>query len=238
MELNGQTLVVIGGSSGIGLACARQAAEAGATIVIGSRSEARLQAASATLPAGTTAAVVDVSSEESLARLFQRVGAFDHLVITASGSARGRIDEVEPARARRFFDDKFWGSYLAVRLALPSITRTGSIVLTSGAASRRASPGFAFGSALNAAIEALAASLAVELAPIRVNTICPGVIDTPVWNDMGPAQKQDFFGKLGRKLPAARAGTADEVAGAVMFLLTNRYVTGETLVVDGGYRHG
>ena len=230
--------MVVGGSSGIGLASAKALAAAGARVAIAGRSPEKLKAARQAIATPIETHPVDITNDESIERLFDAVGPLDHLVITASEAALGRFLEIEPAAARRFFDSKFWGPYAVARRAVPHIDRGGSITFFSGAAGSRASPGFSCGSAINAAVEALARSLAVELAPIRVNTISPGLIDTPVWGSLvTPAERDALFAETAAKLPAGRIGRPEDVAEAVLFLIRNPYTTGTTLFVDGGYLH-
>jgi NAD(P)-dependent dehydrogenase (short-subunit alcohol dehydrogenase family) len=238
MGLDGKRIVVVGGSSGIGLASARALAEAGARVVIAGRSEERLEAARRSTLAPIETHRVDITKETSIDRLFDFAGRLDHLVITASEAVLGRFLELDVAAARRFFDSKFWGPYAVARRAAVQIDPAGSITFFSGAAGSKASPGFSCGSAINAAVEALARSLAVELAPIRVNTVSPGLIDTPAWGALMPEPERDaLFENMTAKLPAGRIGRPDDVAQAVLYLVQNTYTSGTTLFVDGGYRH-
>jgi NAD(P)-dependent dehydrogenase (short-subunit alcohol dehydrogenase family) len=238
MSVEGKTVVVVGGSSGIGLAAARILAERGARVVIAGRSEERLNAARETIPGPVETHRVDITQEKSIDRLFDFVGRLDHLVVTASEAVLGRFLELELAAARRFFESKFFGAYAVARRAAPLIDPAGSITFFSGAAGSKASPGFSCGSAVNAAVEALARSLAVELAPIRVNTISPGLVETPVWESLvSPAERDALFAEASARLPSRRIGRPEEIADAVLFLIRNPYTTGTTLFVDGGYRH-
>lgn len=148
----------------------------------------------------------------------------------------GPFLEMTIAAGREFFESKFWGPYRVARYAAPHIAKDGSITFFSGAASQRGTPGLAVGSAINAAIEALGRTLAVELAPIRVNTVSPGLIATPVWNTiMSEAQRDEFFKQAGAKLPIKRIGQPEEIAHAVRYLIENTYTTGTVLFPDGGY---
>ena len=236
MPLEGKTAVFVGGSSGIGLASAQAVAAEGARVVIGGRSEPRLRAAAERIGGRVEAHTVDITDEASVARFFDAVGPLDHLVISAAGAAMGRFRDLDVAVARHFVDSKFWGPYVVARRAVPQIRGTGSITFFSGAAGSRATPGFSCGSAINAAIETLARTLAVELAPIRVNVISPGLIDTPVWESfVSSAERDALFTETAAKLPAGRIGRPEEVADAVLFLVRNEYTTGTTLFVDGGY---
>jgi len=238
MSLDGKTVVIVGGSSGIGLASAAAASALGARVVMAGRSEQNLDAARRDVEGRIEARRLDMTDDASIEAFFAAVGPLDHLVITASEAALGRFREIDTADARRFFDSKFWGPYSVARRAAPQIRHGGSITFFSGAAGSRASPGFSCGSAINAAVEALSRTLAVELAPVRVNTISPGLVDTPVWETLVPAAERDaLFAETAAKLPAGRIGRPEDVADAVLFLIRNAYTTGTTLFVDGGYRH-
>jgi len=238
MSLDGKTVVIVGGSSGIGLASAAAASALGARVVMAGRSEQKLDAARRDVEGRIEARRLDMTDDASIEAFFAAVGPLDHLVITASEAALGRFREIDTADARRFFDSKFWGPYSVARRAAPQIRHGGSITFFSGAAGSRASPGFSCGSAINAAVEALSRTLAVELAPVRVNTISPGLVETPVWETILPATERDaLFADTAAKLPAGRIGRPEEIADAVLFLIRNAYTTGTTLFVDGGYRH-
>jgi NAD(P)-dependent dehydrogenase (short-subunit alcohol dehydrogenase family) len=233
--LRGARVAVIGGTSGIGLAVARASAQAGARVVVASRSAERLEAARAAIP-GVEAHPLDTTCPDSVGRFFAELGTVDHLVITAADAAMGRLADLDLAEARAFLDSKLWGPYTVVKEAAPRMSRQGSITLFSGAAARRASPGFALGSAINAAVEALAVSLAAELAPVRVNAVSPGIIETPVWQRWAPPEvREQVFGTLVGRLATGRPGTAEEVAALVLFVLSAPYVTGSVLSIDGGY---
>lgn len=236
MGLNKKKIIVIGGSSGMGLAAAKNLAEADASVVIASRSAEKLESARRAIGNSVETAVLDVRDEKSVGAFFRAQGAFDHLVISAADAVLGPFLELELRAVQEFFDSKFWGAYRAARFAAPHLAKDGSITFFSGAASQRGTPGLAAGSAINAAIEALGRSLAVELAPIRVNTIAPGLIETPVWHDIMPEeQKQAFFKEAAAKLPLKRIGTVEEIAHTVRYLIENTYTTGSVLFPDGGY---
>jgi len=220
----------------MGLATAANLAAAGARVIIASRSPEKLERARRSISAPVETRVLDIRSESAVAECFQKLGAFDHLVISASDAVAGPFLEVPIPAAQEFFDSKFWGAYRVARHAAPHIAKDGSITFFSGAASQRGTPGLAAGSAINAALEALGRSLAVELAPIRVNTVAPGLIATPVWNTiLGEEARQAFFKDAAAKLPLKRIGTPEEVAHAVRYLIENTYTTGTVLFPDGGY---
>ena len=235
MHLQGAHVVVLGGSSGIGLATARAVAEAGGQVTIVGRDRDRLDRARLQLPHGVAAESFDMRAPTEVHRFFSSVGRVDHVVLAASEAATGGFREMPVPTARQFFDSKFWGPYIVAREAASVISGDGSLVFFSGAAAEVASPGFAVGSTINAAIETLVRTLAVELAPVRVNAISPGIIDTPVWNALDGVSRDDVFADVAARVPARRVGTPDEVAAAVLHVLMNRYITGIAVRVDGGY---
>src|ERR1700756_2305934 len=236
MRLENKKIVVVGGSSGMGLATAADLAAAGAHVTIASRSLVKLEKARRSISQPIEARVSDTRTESAVRTFFDDLGGFDHLVISASDAVFGPFLEVPIVSAQEFFDSKFWGAYRVARYAAPHLSKDGSITFFSGAASQRGTPGLAAGSAINAAIEALGRSLAVELAPIRVNTVAPGLIATPVWDTLMPAEQKDaFLNDASAKLPLKRIGTPAEIAHSVRYLIENTYTTGTVLFPEGGY---
>ena len=234
-SVNKSRVVVVGGSSGIGLATAVHLHSAGASVVIASRSLAKLEKAGQ-LIGKVEKHTFDVTSDGDVEGFFEKVGSFDHLVISSAGVAVAPFLEMKIESAKEFFESKFWGAYRLAFYGARRIAKNGSITLISGAASHRAAPTLAAGGAINAALEALGRTLAVELAPIRVNTVAPGLIETPVWNAfMTEEAKQGFFADASAKLPLKRIGKGEDIARAVQHMIENTYTTGSVLVVDGGY---
>ena len=235
MDLNGQRIVVLGGSSGIGLATAQAAAQAGASVVIASHRRTRIDAALATLPAGAEGHVLDLTDAGAVAALFDRVGGFDHLVFTAGETLQvGPLAETDPAAARRFFELRYWGAFTAAKFGSPHIRPGGSIVFTSGGAGQRPRAGWALGASVCAAMEGLTRALAVELAPIRVNIVAPGLVKTPLWAGMDEAEREALYSAVAARLPVGHAGEPEEVAQAYLYLMRQSYCTGQVVVVDGG----
>lgn len=235
MRLKEKRVVVIGGSSGIGLATARMAASEGAAVVIASRSMDKLARAAASIPGQVETISVDIREESSLARLFAAIGEFDHLTTPGGEVAGGPFLDLDLREARQAFDSKFWGQYMAARHAAPRIRSGGSITLISGSNSQRPLAQAAVRAAVNNAVEGLARALAVELTPLRVNAVSPGLVDTPLHDQLPKERKDAFFQAVAASLPLKRVGTAEEIAHAILHLMTNGYTTGSTLFVDGGY---
>jgi NAD(P)-dependent dehydrogenase (short-subunit alcohol dehydrogenase family) len=234
-NLTGKRIVVIGGSSGIGLAIARMAACEGASVVIASRSSSKLERAAGEIPAKVETASVDIRDENSLQKFFGDVGEFDHLTTPAGEVAGGHFLDLDVKEARKAFDSKFWGQYQAARYGAPRIRSGGSIVLFSGSNSQRPLAQASVRAAVNSAVEGLARGLAVELSPIRVNAVSPGLVDTPLHDHLPKERRDAVFQAITASLPISRIGKAEDIAQTVLYLMTNEYTTGSTLFVDGGY---
>ncbi len=234
MRFKGQRIVVIGGSSGIGFATAKAAAVEGASVVIASRSEERLQKAKALIQGSVEVLTVNVVDEASVKSFFDKVGDFDHLTTPGNEAAMGRFLEMDIRTARAAFDSKFWGQYQAAKYGARRIRDGGSITLFAGIWSQRPVPGGSIVTAINSAIEGLGRALAGELAPIRVNTVSPGIVDTPIYSMMPPEAKEAMFKEVAASIPAKRIGEPADIAKTVLYLMSNGYATGNTLYVDGG----
>lgn len=232
-RLAGSTAIVIGGSSGIGLAAAKAMIEAGARVTITGRDPARLAEALATLGAGATGTGVDAADEAATTRFFAEAGAFDHLVVAAGGGAAdGPFTGITEARFRAAFDAKFWVHVRCLRLAQGRVRQ--SIVLVTGAASRIAFAGLSGLAATNGALDAMVPPLALEFAPVRVNAVSPGLIDTPYWHKLPEETRQAMLANTAATLPVRRAGTPEDIAEAIVFLAANGFTTGSVLACDGG----
>ncbi|NVZ34494.1 SDR family oxidoreductase [Pseudomonas sp. A4002] len=227
--LNGKTIIVIGGSSGIGAEVAKQAVARGAHVVLAGR---RL---SSTVENGVRSEQVDVTDAASLQRLFETVGPFDHLVYTAGPAVQAKaLIETDLNLAQDNFNVKLWGSLRAIQSALPFLAERGSITLTSGQLGRKTVAGQFIKTGINAATEALGKQLAKELAPRRVNVVSPGVIDTEAYAGLSDEQRLAMFAKAGGALPVGRVGQAEEVAAGYVLAMENGFVTGSVIDVDGG----
>lgn len=232
--LNGKRIVVLGGSAGIGLAVAEQAAREGARVVIASSSRARVDQAVAGIP-GSEGQVVDLRSEPAVQALFERIGALDHLVYTAGEELLlSPLAELDLGKARQSFELRYWGALAAVKAARAKLARDGSIVLTSGAAGHRPHAGFVIGGSVCAAMEAAARTLAIELAPIRVNVVTPGFVDTGLWANLPAEARQQMFRDAAARLPVGHVAGPAEIAEHYLAFMKGRYVTGQALIVDGG----
>ncbi|NJM57963.1 MAG: SDR family oxidoreductase [Synechococcales cyanobacterium RU_4_20] len=181
-KLAQKRLLIIGGSSGIGLATAQQATAAGAQTIVAGRSESKLRDAVASISGDVTAYPVDLTDDASVKSLFEKVGALDYLVLTGPAPTFGHFLKLDTEQVHQEFEGKFWGQYRAVKYAAPRLEKTGAIVLMSGAYSARPVPGATSLAAVQAGIEGLARGLAIDLAPIRVNVISPGLTDTPIYS--------------------------------------------------------
>jgi len=234
-SLEGQSVVVIGGSSGIGLGCAIEASEAGAKVTIVSRSKSKLHDALPLLSERATCFELDIQNEEAVQEFFNQSNPIDHLVISASTGAIGPITQMDSIKAHQFFETKFWGVFYCAKHGAAKIADSGSITLVSGIASRRPFPGLTCAGACNGALESLGRGLAVELTPIRVNTIAPGLVDTPLYSKMQPQQRQAFLDAAAQKLPTRKTGLPTDIGQAALMLMTNSFITGTVLDIDGGH---
>ena len=226
--------VVLGGSSGIGYAIAQACIEGGARVTVGSRDPARTAAAARTLGTGARGVEVDATDRESLGRFFAEAGPVDHLVLSiSSGGGTGLFRDLDLEALRRAIDGKLWACVNAMQLALPHLSRSGSITVISGGAARAAMPATSGLAASNGALNAMVPTLAVELAPIRVNVVCPGIVTTPIFERWSDAVRE-LMTQRAQAAPVGRAGRPDEVARVVMLLLENEYLTGSIIDADGG----
>jgi NAD(P)-dependent dehydrogenase (short-subunit alcohol dehydrogenase family) len=234
MSLAKRTVVILGGSSGIGLATARAAMAEGAQVVITGRSADRLKAAGALLGAGARTVALDVADEGGTRALFAGLDRVDHVFITAGSVVPDAGLAPDSASLRPALDTRFWGAFAAAKYGAARMRVGGSITFMSGTTARRPLKGAAVATASCGAVEAFARALAVDLAPIRVNTIQPGYVDTPMLDELLGEAHVAIKAEIGAHLPVKRIGRSEEIAEAVLFLMNNGYVNGITLTVDGG----
>jgi NAD(P)-dependent dehydrogenase (short-subunit alcohol dehydrogenase family) len=230
--LRNATVVVVGGTSGIGLEVARVASTSGASVTAVGRSEAHARTAREILGSGVSVHTLNMGDEPAVRSFFENMTSVDHLVITAGRVGFGKVIETDMAAVRSIFDDRFWGAYHVVRYAAPLMPPTGSITLFSGNLAVKPFAGASVVSAAVAAVEAFGRALAVELKPIRVNTVRSGAVDTPLFRNR--PDYDDLLERLSATLPVGRIGTPGDLAHAVLFLMTNAYTTGTVLQIDGG----
>jgi len=231
--LQGQRVLVVGRGSGIARAVTLAARDAGAKVIAAGRDKDTLTAAYAGEPAISTE-TVDLTDEASIAALGEQFGSVDHVVSTASARARERLAELDRDAIRRSFDTKVIGPLMLAKHLAAWMNEGGSLTLFSGVAAAKIAVGTLGVAITNGAADTLARSLALELAPIRVNAISPGVIDTCAWDALGEQGKADYFAGMSARNPARRIGTADDIANGVLFAMTSTFLTGQTLHIDGG----
>lgn len=230
MLLAGKKVVVVGGSSGIGLATAELAKAQGAEVIIASRSADKVKAAAAKV--GATGIVADVTNDDSVVNLFKACGPVDHVVVSAAQLKSGPFKTVSMEDVRSTMEGKFWGAWRVARAA--EIKAGGSLTLVSGFLSIRPRPNSAIVGSANGAIESLARSLALELAPVRVNCVSPGIIDTPIRAGMPEAARKEMLAKIASGLPVGRVGLGEDIAVQILAFMANGFATGAIVYVDGG----
>jgi NAD(P)-dependent dehydrogenase (short-subunit alcohol dehydrogenase family) len=236
MSFHGQRVVIIGASAGIGEATARAFAAQGAEVIITGRSKERLDQAAQRIGTPVRVAELDATSRADLDGCFAAAGPVNHLVLAASPGAvgAGPIAALDEAALRQAFDGKFFAHVNAIQAALPHLRADGSVTIVSAVSARAAFAGTAGLAAANGALEAIVAPLAVELAPLRVNAVSPGVIDTQWWDGMPADQRRAYFEAVAAVTPVRRVGQPEDVAGAVVYLAGAGFVTGSVLECTGG----
>lgn len=235
-QLDKQKILVIGGSKFLGLAVAQRASEAGAEVVIGARDLEQAAKAAAQLPFAS-AIHVDITDEGTIAAAAAELGHVDHVVITASAHHNVPVGKLEHDKIVTAFEAKVIGPMLLAKHFIPIMPPTGSILLFSGVAAWTPSPGYTVMGVTNGAVAFLASQLAKELAPVRVNAISPGVTDSGTWDTLAEQDKKNLLESAASSSLVGRAGTADDIADTVLWLLNAGNVSGETIHVEGGARH-
>ncbi|KUM26035.1 short-chain dehydrogenase [Mesorhizobium loti] len=229
--------VIIGGSSGIGLATAKRLVSPTMKVTITGRNEDKLKSAWASLGGTVGKAAFDATKPDEVRHFFEDLGPFDHLVLAASGGkGLGPFATLDLADIGSGVDEKIRPQLSCLQAALPTLNRAGSVTFISAVSAQLAAPGVAGIGAINGMLLTVAPILAVELKPLRVNVVAPGVIDTPWWDFLPDEQRQAVFAEYAGKTPVGRIGRAEDVAAAIAFLVSNGFMTGQVLTCDGGLR--
>ena len=233
-DLTGKRVVVVGGKKAIGFGVAQAANAMGASVTVASRRN--VSAEERPDLAMFDQVMLDIRDEAAVQAAFERIGAFDHLVVTAGPElgSWGSFMDPDMRGVRAYLEGKFLGTWACARYAAPHLRAGGSMTFLTGGTAARAKLGLAAVTSTFAAVESLSQSLALELAPIRVNTIRPGFIDTDFWDVLPGATVEEIRAKVRANFPARRLGTPADVGHAAVFLMTNPYVTGTVLEVTGG----
>ncbi|MDX8534742.1 SDR family oxidoreductase [Mesorhizobium sp. VK25A] len=239
-NLTGKKIIVVGGSSGIGFGVAAAALESGAEVVIAGRSADKLKTATERLGGAgrVTSLAADMANEADVARLFDAVGGFDHLVATAgSPPPNYPIGKTDMDFVRGFIDGKLIGAVMLAKHAVGTLNKGGSMIFTSGINKDRPPiPGGSVVSAVAGSFTYFARALALELAPTRVNIVSPGWVDTEMWDEIVGDAKTGYFEQMGARLPAGKIARPTDIAPAYLYLMQNEFMTGETIHIDGGQR--
>jgi NAD(P)-dependent dehydrogenase (short-subunit alcohol dehydrogenase family) len=230
--ISGSRILVVGGSSGIGEGIATACSRLGGDVTIASRSPSKLAAAAQRIGADVTSRGIDICDDDSVRQFFATTDPYDHVVVSAASVSIEPVRVAAPSDAQRSMNSKFWGAYRIAHWA--TIMPAGSLTFISGAAAVRAAPGRALQRAMNAALEALAKGLALELSPVRVNAVSPGIVETAAWAD-ADADRREFLHGTVAHTPLRRPGRPDEIARQVVACIENDFMTGSIIYVDGGY---
>src|SRR5690348_4052764 len=237
MSLRSKRAVIVGGTSGIGFAVAETLLQEHAEVLVVSSKRENVEAAVKRLSGGARGFAVDIRNEEEVEQFFSRLGAFDHLVYTAGdwgAMTGGPLADLDIEKAGAIFAIRFWGALRTIKHAHKTIASNGSITLTDGMVAHRPRKGAALSTAMAGAVEHLTRGLAVDLAPIRVNAVCPGAVRTEVWNSIPEEKREERFRRMTERQPLPRIGEPAELAQAYLYLMRGSYTTGQVLYVDGG----
>jgi NAD(P)-dependent dehydrogenase (short-subunit alcohol dehydrogenase family) len=228
----GKKVLIVGGSSGVGFDTACMFDESGADVTIASRNQTKLNTAIDKLSNRASSWQLDITDIRAIEACAQSGTLWDHIVISAADTPMGNIRDLPFDKATQAMDSKFWGAYRIARL-IP-IRPGGSLTFVAGYLSQRPGKSSALQSAINAALEGLGRALALEMAPTRVNTVSPGLINTELWSSLEPDKRETLFDSVSARLPVRRIGSPRDIAEGIIFLASNGYATGTTLYLDGG----
>lgn len=232
IDLSGQRVLVIGGSSGIGLATAQLASELGAAVTIASRSADKVSAAARMIGPSASGQTLDLTNDTAVEAFFASAAAFDHVIVTGSQVSIAAVRDLPLETAYTAVNSKFWGFYRVARAA--KISPGGSLSVVSGFLASRPAAGRALMGAINAGLEALVRGLALELKPIRVNAVSPAVVRTEMWEEMTPEARAAMYARMSAAYPAGRVGEPQDIARQLLLLAATGYATGTIVMLDGG----
>ncbi|MBC7887311.1 MAG: SDR family oxidoreductase [Ferruginibacter sp.] len=235
-NLKNKTIIIIGGSSGIGLSVAKMAAENGAAVTITSRSLERAKIASKSIAGEIKAAQLDVNDDNSVKDFFEHQTAVDHIYIAAGSTKIVPLTESSLADSMFSFNERVMGSLRIVKAAITKISNGGSVTFTGGISTDRPIAGAWVSGLGTASAEQLAKVMVMEYPHIRFNAISPGYTDTPMWDAIMGENKLSILTTVAERLPVKKIATPEEVAFAVIFLMANPSITGEVIHIDGGGR--
>jgi NAD(P)-dependent dehydrogenase (short-subunit alcohol dehydrogenase family) len=236
IEVSGRKIVIMGGTSGMGLAAARQLAALGASLVVTGRDQDRAAKVQQENP-DLVVEIVDATSAEALDRFYRSQGSIGDLVLCVSGAkGGGPFAQLSSVELHEGFQQKFFAQFHAAQRALPFLQKDGSITFVSAISARAANPGTVGLAAINGAIESMVKPLARELKPLRINAVSPGVVETPWWDKLAPNVREALLKQSAAASLVGRNGSPQELGSAIAFLVTNGFVNGTVLEIDGGLR--
>lgn len=231
----GKKILLLGGTSGIGLATAKAALQEGASVIVVSSRQASVDRALSELKERTEGYTLDLTKEDHIKEFFSKVGKFDHMVYTAGETLMlESIEKMDINQAKEAYNLRYWGAYMSVKYGSHNINEEGSVVLTTGVAGERPQKTWTIAASICGAMTSLTKALAMELAPIRVNAINPGVVRTDLWKNMSEEDRESMYSSISASLPTGKVGTAPDLAQAYLFAMRETYMTGQMITVDGG----
>jgi NAD(P)-dependent dehydrogenase (short-subunit alcohol dehydrogenase family) len=235
-NLQNKKIVIVGGTSGIGLTTANMLVAEGAQVIISGRDQTKLEQAIKESGASPLSQCVNAADRNQLDAFFKSIGNFDHLVVTVSGGkGAGTFKDLNLNDLHEGFEEKFWPQLHTLQSALPYLSNSGSATLITAVSATSGKPGFSGLAGINGAIELMIPVWAKELQPLRINAISPGVIDTAWWNSIPADAKSSLFEQFAAETPAGRNGKPEDIAKSIRFMIEQEFITGRILQVDGGF---